>query len=344
MNPIDLTVAPATDPLPIYRWRDSLYSTDLLAAAMVWLDLFTILDQTPMHLDALCRRLEIHRRPADVMMTLMKAMGLVEERDAVFYLTAMAREHLVQGSPWCLKPYYASMKDRPVTLDYVKVLKTGRPSNWASLSDQKAWAQAMEGDAFARQFTAAMDCRGVYLGQALGRVAPLSGRRLLLDVAGGSGIYACCLTAANPGLQALVFEKTPVDCIARQCIQERGLSDRVTVMAGDMFQEAWPSHADAHLISNVLHDWDEPEVKVLLRRSWEALPSGGLLLVHDVHINPEKNGPLPAAQYSALLMSITEGKCYSVSEMAGFLGEQGFSAPEFHPTAADRSLLVARKL
>lgn len=343
MNPIDLTVPPATDPLQIYRWRDSLYSTDLLAAAMVWLDLFTLLDQTPMSLDGLCQRLEIHRRPADVMMTLMKAMGLVEEREAVFHLTATAREHLVQGSPWCLKPYYASMKDRPVTLDYVKVLKTGRPSNWASLSDQKAWAQAMEGDAFARQFTAAMDCRGVYLGQALGRVAPLSGRRLLLDVAGGSGIYACCLTAANPGLQALVFEKQPVDRIARQCIQERGLSDRVSVLAGDMFQEAWPTQADAHLISNVLHDWDEPEVRVLLRRSWEALPSGGLLLVHDVHINAEKSGPLPAAQYSALLMSITEGKCYSVSEMAGYLADQGFSAPEFHPTAADRSLLVARK-
>lgn len=344
MNPIDLTVPPATDPLQIYRWRDSLYSTDLLAAAMVWLDLFTVLDRSPMDLETLCRSLEIHRRPADVMMTLLKAMGLVEERDGLFYVTATAREHLVQGSPWCLKPYYASMKDRPVTLDYVKVLKTGRPSNWASLSDQKAWAQAMEGDAFARQFTAAMDCRGVYLGQALGKVAPLSGRRLLLDVAGGSGIYACSLAAANPGLQALVFEKSPVDRIARQCIQERGLADRVSVMAGDMFKEAWPAQADAHLISNVLHDWDEPEVKVLLRRSWEALPVGGLLLVHDVHINAEKTGPLPAAQYSALLMSITEGKCYSTSEMERLLGEQGFSRPDFYATAADRSLLAARKL
>ena len=276
-------------------------------------------------------------------MTLLKAMALVDERDGVFYLTPLAREHFVKESPWFLGPYYASMKDRPVTVDYVKVLRTGKPANWASLGDQKAWAQAMEEDRFARQFTAAMDCRGVYLGQALAKAVPLPGQRLVLDVAGGSGIYACCLAAANESLRAQVLEKAPVDRIARQCIEERGLSSRVGVVSGDMFQDAWPQGADVHLLSNVLHDWDVPQVQDLLRRSWQALSPGGLLLIHDVHLNAEKDGPLPAAQYSALLMSITEGKCYSVGEMSHLLVELGFAIPTLHPTAADRSVLVSRK-
>ncbi len=343
MPPIDLTLAPETDPLDLYRFRDSLYSTDLLAAALVWLDLFTWLEGQPSDLAGICQKFQLYTRPADVMMTLFKAMGLVVEKEGAFHLTSVAREHLVSSSPWFIGPYYAAMKDRPVTKDYLTVLRTGKPANWASLQDQKGWAQAMEGEAFARQFTAAMDCRGRYLGQALARVVDLRQSRSLLDVAGGSGIYACSLVAANPGLTATVMEKVPVDAIARRCIEERGFTERVSVTAGDMFRDPWPAAHDAHLISNVLHDWDEPQVLQLLRRSFEALPSGGKLLIHDVHVNADKSGPLPNAQYSALLMNITEGKCYSIAEMDQYLTGIGFEHPSFHPTAVDRSVLVARK-
>jgi hypothetical protein len=339
----DLTQAPTTDPLSIYRYRDGLYATDLLAAALVWLDLFTWLETQPSNIPEICRHFQIHERPTDVMITLFKAMGLLEERDQRMHLTPVAREHLVKTSPWFIGPYYGSMKDRPVTKDYLTVLRTGKPANWASLQDQRAWAQAMEEEAFAGQFTAAMDCRGVYLGPALARSVSLSGQRRLLDVAGGSGIYACSLVAANPGLSGVVLEKPPVDRIARQSIQARGFGDRIEVVAGDMFQDRWPAEADVHLISNVLHDWDVPKVQLLLRRSAEALPARGLLLIHDVHLNADKSGPLPAAAYSALLMNITEGKCYSISEMAELLQEVGFERPEFRLTAADRSVLICRR-
>jgi hypothetical protein len=341
--PFDLTQPPSTDPRSIYRYRDGLYAVDLLAAALVWLDFFSWLDANPSNLSTLCQQFAIHPRPADVMVTLFKAMGLLEETQEKLHLTPLAREHLVKTSPWFIGPYYASMKDRPVIKDYLTVLRTGKPANWASLHDQKAWAQAMEEETFAGQFTAAMDCRGVYLGPALARAVSLSSCRRLLDVAGGSGIYACCLLAANAELTGMVLEKPPVDRIARQGIQTRGFSARLQVVAGDMFQDAWPADADVHLISNVLHDWDVPKVRELLGRSAEALPSGGLLLVHDVHINADKTGPLPAAAYSALLMNITEGKCYSVAEMSELLGEAGFEEPEFRPTAADRSVLVCRR-
>lgn len=343
MSTFDLTQSPTTDPQSIYRYRDGLYATDLLAAALVWLDLFTWLESNPSDLPTICQHFQIHERPADVMLTLFKAMGLLEEREKRLHLTAVAREHLVKTSPWFIGPYYGSMKDRPVTKDYLTVLRTGKPANWASLQDQKAWAQAMEEEGFAAQFTAAMDCRGVYLGPAMARAVSLAGHRRLLDVAGGSGIYACSLVAANPGLSGIVLEKSPVDRIARKGIESRGFSHRVSVVEGDMFRDRWPSDADVHLISNVLHDWDVPKVRELLHRSAESLPSQGTLLIHDVHINADKTGPLPAAAYSALLMNITEGKCYSVSEMAELLQEAGFGAPEFRPTAADRSVLVCRR-
>ena len=76
---------------------------------------------------------------------------------------------------------------------------------------------------------------------------------------------------------------------------------------------------------------------------YTALASGGMLLVHDAHINAAKTGPLPVAAYSVLLMTISEGKCYSEKEMAEFLTAAGFSAVEHIPTVADRSVIIAKK-
>ena len=201
----------------------------------------------------------------------------------------------------------------------------------------------MEDAAFADSFTAAMDCRGVYLGAAAARALDMRGRTHLLDVAGGSGIYACAIVARHPHLRATVLEKPPVDAVARRSIERRGLSAKVDVLAGDMLAAEFPTGCDAHLISNVLHDWDEPVVKQLLEKSFRSLPPGGMLVIHDAHLNESKTGPLPVAKYSALLMHSTEGKCYSVGEIGGYLREIGFEAMQFTPTEADRSVVTARK-
>jgi len=343
MKPHDLTRQPKTDPIDVYRYRDGLYAVDLLTAAITGLDLFTWLSRNPADQKTLCAHFGITERPTDVMLTLFTAMGYLERRGELFHLTEKAREHLVSDSPWFLGPYYASLKQRPVCQDMLNVLRTGRPANWGSYKDEKEWAKAMETEPFANQFTAAMDCRGVYLGQAAARRLDLKDHRHLLDIAGGSGIYSCAFVAHHPRLRATVLEKPPVDGVAARCIAQRGFADRVSVVARDMFAEPFPADCDVHLFSNVLHDWDEPLVRKLLNKSFAALPSNGLIVVHDAHINADKTGPLPVAAYSALLMNITEGKCYSVAEMQGYLQEAGFGPADYFPTAADRSVLTAAK-
>ncbi len=343
MSLAHLLAEPATDPTPIYRYRDAIVSADLLGAAIAHLDLFTWLADHPSTLGAICAQFQTHIRPTDVMMTLFTAMGLITQAGGCFHLTLRGREHLVGGSQWNLAPYFISLKDRPQTADMLKVLRTGKPANWGSY-DHQAWAQAMEREDFAQHFTAAMDCRGVFLGQALAKALDLGGRTALLDVAGGSGIYACAIVARHPHLRAAVLERPPVDRIAREAIAKQGGSDLVNVIAGDIFKDVWPAGYDVHLISNVLHDWEEPEVLDLLRKSHAALPPGGLLIIHDAFINAEKTGPLHVAEYSALLMQITEGKCYSVGEYRRYLAETGFEWREHRDTAAARGFILAERL
>ena len=340
---LDLTRDPLSDPLRIYRYRDGIYAVDLLNAAVVHLDFFTWLAAHPSDAATICRELQLAARPVDVMLTLFKATGFVREENGVHHVTEVAREHLVQGSPWFLSPYFASLKDRPVALDMVKVLRTDKPANWGSSKSEKEWTKAMEEPDFAQRFTAAMDCRGIYLGRAVAKALTTGGRTRLLDIAGGSGIYACAITAGHPTLHATVFEKPPVDQVATKLIAERGYAERVSVLAGDMFHDPLPTGFDMHLFSNVLHDWDTPVVKQLLEKSFAALPPGGMLVIHDMHLHADKTGPLPVAEYSAILMHSTEGKCYSLGELAELFAQVGFRDLQHTPTAADRSLVTAER-
>jgi predicted O-methyltransferase YrrM len=335
---------PATDPTLIYRTRDSIAAADALAAAIVHLDLFTALDREPVDLPGLCRRHGLEPRPADVLCTLLVAQGLLC-RDAAGRLgpTPTAREFLVAGGPFDARPYWGAMAGKPGVADFLTVLRTGRPANWPGEEGEADWHASMRTEAFAEAFTAAMDCRGRVLAPALAAAADLGGSRRLLDVGGGSGVYSIALVERFGGLAATVLESPPVDAIARRTIRAAGRGDRIDVVAADMFADAWPAGHDVHLFSNVLHDWDEADCRRLLAASAAALAPGGRILVHDMLLDDDKGGPLPAAEYSVLLSTVTQGRLYSAAEIGGWLADLGFGIVARAATALGRGMLAATR-
>jgi acetylserotonin N-methyltransferase len=339
----DFTRIPLTDPASLYAIRDGLYAPDMLLAAVQGLDFFTWLDSHPGTVGDIVRQLGFHHRPVDVMTTLFAAMGLIDRDGPVLRPTVLAREHLVSASPWFLGPYYPKLEDRPIARDLIGILRSGQPASWPGRESEADWHRAMETEAFAEEFTAAMDRRGVLTSHALANNLDLSRHGRLLDIAGGSGVFACAMATHFPDLRASVLEKPPVDRIAARAIEKRGLAGRIGVIAGDMLDGALPGGHDVHLFSNVLHDWGEDVVRQLLQASAAALPAGGLIVVHDAFLNAGKTGPLAIAEYSVLLMHVSQGRCYSVSEMEAWVSEAGFSLREVVPSAVGRSALVAVK-
>jgi len=342
----NLLLRPKTDPTEIFRQRDGIYAPELVAAAIVGLDLFSHLAKSPANsptdAQTICASLGLAARPVDVMLTLFCAMGYLEKKSGAFHLTEIAREFLVRDSPWFVGPYFVHFADRPIYKALLETLRTDKPA-WSGAQARKPWAEAMEDDAFAEQFTGTMDSRGRYVGPVLAAQLDLKSRSRLLDIAGGSGIYACCVAAAHPHLQATVFEKPPVDRVTRKSIAKRGFTERVGIVAGDMFRDPLPPGYDVHLWSNALHDWDAPTVKLLLEKSFAALPSGGMTVVHDRHLNREKTGPLRIAAHSVFLMAGTEGRYYSISEIEDFLSAAGFTGFDYRDVVLDYSIITARK-
>ena len=338
--------APVTDPTAIYRYRESLAAVDALTAAIVHLDLFTALADNPADLPSICRRFSIHPRPASTLCTLLVANGLLRsDGNGILHVTDTAREFLVSGSPFDARPYYASIAEKPGVADFLTVLRTDRPANWPGEEGEADWHAAMRTEAFAESFTAAMDCRGRVLGPglaaALAGSQPGSLPRKLLDVGGGSGVYAIAVARAFPETRATVLEASPVDRIARRTIAAAGLGGRIDVVTADMFTDPWPADHDTHLFSNVLHDWNEADCRRLLANSVTALPHGGRLLIHDMLLDDDMSGPLWAAEYSVLLTTVTQGRLYSAAEIGGLLAELGLRIVAHAPTALGRSVLIA---
>ncbi len=335
------TETPMT-PDRLLRYRDSIYAVDLLLCAIARLDLFSTLGDRPRSFDDLCRDLRLSPRPAEVMMTLFKAMDLVRDDGGVYAISDEARRYLTKTSPASLVPYYESLKSRPQCREFHEVLTSGKPSGWGSAKEGVDWRVAMRDAAFADAFTKAMDSRGCYLADELAKRLEISTCLTALDVAGGSGIYACALARQNPRLAAAVFEIPPVDEAARRSIAAKGMSDRVSVIAGDMFTSL-PRGYDVHLFANAFHDWSLDAIRQLARHSYAAINQGGVIAVFDAHLNADKTGPLAVVEYSCLLMHSTEGRCYSTREIGDVLEAVGFERTRVLEVAASRSIVSATK-
>src|SRR4029079_4948893 len=124
-------------------------------------------------------------------------------------------------------------------------------------------------------------------------------------------------------LRATVFDLPHAAAIAAGKIAEAGLTDRIETAGGSFFEQLPKGH-DMHLLSMILHDWDEAKNRALLRRSFEALPSGGALIISELLVNDEKTGPAPAALMSLYMLIETEGRNYTPAEYSAWLEEAGF--------------------
>jgi hypothetical protein len=344
--PFDLNQNPTTDPALLLRFRDRQYAPDMLAVAIGKLNLFTWLDQRgSAGSSEIAQHFTLASRPLDVLLTLCRASGLIRSHGDQHQLTDLGREHLVDSSPWFLGPYYAPIVDSPVAEGCLQVLHHDRPANWQAKDGGNDWHESMLDEEFARGFTDLMNCRGTAMGQSLADAAGpfLAGSTHLLDVGGGSAIYSSTMVAKHEHLRATVLEQAPVDGLAREEVRRHGLQDRIDVVTGNMFTDPWPTGADCILLSNVLHDWDFPEIRILIGLTADALPSGGRVIIHETFLDDDKTGPLPVAEYSVLLVNITQGKCYTAAEYGAILNEFGFDVGPYQQTVSDRGFITATK-
>ena len=113
----------------------------------------------------------------------------------------------------------------------------------------------------------------------------------MLDVGGGSGAHSIGALLRWPNLQGIVLDRPPVCEVAREYAIQQGLGDRLVTQVADMWHDPYPA-ADLHFYGMIFHDWPAEQCRFLARKSFEHLPAGGQILVHEMLFNDERTGEL----------------------------------------------------
>jgi hypothetical protein len=112
--------------------------------------------------------------------------------------------------------------------------------------------------------------------------------------------------------------------IAQEKIAEAGFADCIKTHPGDFFKEELPRGSDVILLSMILHDWTPEKNRMIVRKCFDAVSSGGALIVSEQMMNDDKTGPIPAALMSLNMLIETEGRNYTWAEYTEWLEEVGF--------------------
>jgi hypothetical protein len=198
-----------------------------------------------------------------------------------------------------------------------RVVQAGQPADRVPSvrgpeADQAAFIQAMH----------AVSARAADI---VADIGPPSFRHLL-DVGGASGTWTIAFLRAVPDARATLFDLPPAIEQARLRLGEAGLSDRVTLVAGDFDVDSLPAGADLAWVSAILHQNSRAQNRTLLRKVGEALTGQGQILIRDVVMEESRTRPPAGALFAVnMLVGTPAGGTFTLTEIEEDLGHAGFA-------------------
>lgn len=292
----------------------------------------------------LAARLQVNARALGIHLGMLAAMGFVEQREGLWRATAEARRWLhPEGEGYCGPLIHGFRQSQPLHEQLLATLRTGEKAEGHS-SAVAEWERGELPPELAVRITAFMNAHSQASARGVAQLPLFADVRSLLDVGGGSGIFAIQLARAWPHLRATVMEIESVCAAADSYIAAAGIGDRVGTLAVNMFTQDWPQGHDALFFSNVFHDWSEPTCRLLAEKAFAALPAGGRILLHEMLLDDDHCGPLATTAFSVLMLLGTRGRQYSLPELRIVLEGAGFVDIEAQATGGGYySLVSARK-
>ena len=336
------------DPTHIMQVGMGFWASKTLLSA-VELGLFTQLAQGSMTGAEIMTSLQLHPRAVPDFPDALLALKFLEREgsgpQARYRNTPESAFFLDRNSPAYMGGILEMANERlyPFWADLTTALKTGKPQNEIKHSGEPIFAKLYQSPHRLEQFMNAMS--GISAGnfKAFAERFDFSRYQTHCDVGGATGQLACMVAAAHPHMRCQSMDLAAVEPIARRSIEAAGLSERVTPVVGDFFQQGLPA-ADVITMGMILHDWDLDHKKMLIGKAYQALPPGGALVVIESLIDDERRQNSFGLLMSLnMLIEFGNAFDYSAADFIGWCKEAGFGEFEVIPLAGPSSAAVAYK-
>ena len=162
--------------------------------------------------------------------------------------------------------------------------------------------------------------------------------KTIVDVGGGNGGLLTAILTANPHMQGTLAELAHVVEGARDHLAGAGMSERCECVTADIF-ESVPAGADAYVMANVIHDWDDDRSVTLLRNCREAMQPDGRVLLVEMVISSRNQPHLSKLVDIEMLVMTDGGKERSENEYAALYEAAGLRHTRTVPTESPWSVL-----
>lgn len=247
--------------------------------------------------------------------------GLLTEDAAGDYALTELGELLRLDVPGSLRHFGSMMVDESYLTWQAAghALRTGEPA-FDAVFGKPMFDWLAEHPAQEARFTAAQG------GLAELRATPLldhdwSDVGTVVDVGGGNGKLLAVLLAHRPELRGILFDLPHVVEQAGEVLTEAGVADRCDRVGGDFFATI-PAGADAYVLAEILHDWNDTRATELLRRCREAMPPSGRLLILEQTTSADR--PRWAGLLDLHMLLMVGGRERDDANWRALLGGAGF--------------------
>jgi SAM-dependent methyltransferase len=298
-------------------------SAALMAA--VELEVFTAVAHGHDTVAAVARTVGISARNAERLLTALAAMTLLDRNGDRFTNAPDVQRFLVKDGERYAGPWILFTKPRWEAF--------GKLSEHLRRREENHLGQYVEFSVDdARRYHAATYSIGMGAARLFSRSVDLTGRKLMLDLGGGSGAYSIVATKTYPGLKAIVLDLPPVAVVANEYIAKNDAADRVTAMPGDFTKTEFPKGADVVVMASNLPQYEPDLIRLVVAKAFAAMAPGGEMHLIGETLHDDRRGPLSAALWGLNeAIQGSTGVAHTEGEVIGYLQGAGFIDVAVHP-------------
>jgi predicted O-methyltransferase YrrM len=193
-------------------------------------------------------------------------------------------------------------------------------------------------------FIAAMHYRARDHAEQLVAAMDLSGVHRVLDLGGGSGVYAMAFAGAVKEIEVVVFDQPQVVPLTERYVREVGLSDRITALSGDYRKDPMGGGYDLVFLSAIVHSNSPEENTDLVAKCVGALNPGGRVVIQDFIMAEDRTRPAHGALFALnMLVATARGDTYTEAEVKGWFGAAGITRIVRQETAFGTTQMIGWK-
>lgn len=319
---------PRPDTTRLQKMAQAYWESAALMAA-VELEVFTAIAHGHDTVPAVARAVGISERNAERLLTALAAMTLLDRQTDNggdrFTNAPDVQRFLVQDGERYAGPWILFTKPRWEAF--------GKLSEHLRRREENHLGQYTEFSVDdARRYHAATYSIGMGAARLFSRSVDLTGRRLMLDLGGGSGAYSIVATKTYPGLKAIVLDLPPVAVVAQEYIARNDAADRVTAMPGDFTKTDFPMGADVVVMASNLPQYEPDLIRLVVAKAFAAMAPGGEMHLIGETLHDDRRGPLSAALWGLNeAIQGSTGVAHTEGEVKGYLQGAGFTDVTVHP-------------